>query len=49
MAFTGTFEYMVHNLILLRLKPFDLRVDREGWWFEHSCVIVAGLLVSRGS
>ena len=23
-------------IILLRLNPFGLRVDREGWWFEHS-------------
>ena len=38
----------VHHFILLRLNPFDLSVVREGWWFEHSCVIVAGLLVSRG-
>ena len=39
---------MAHHFILLRLNPFDLRVDRERCWFEHSCVIVAGLLVSRG-
>ena len=32
----------------LRLNPFDLRVDMEGSWLEHSCVIVAGLLLSRG-
>ena len=25
---------MPHHFILLRLNPFDLRVDREGWWFE---------------
>ena len=25
-----------HHFILLRLNPFDLRVDKEGWWFEHS-------------
>ena len=24
------------TFILLRLNPFGLRVDREGWWFEHS-------------
>ena len=39
---------MAHRFILLRLNPFDLSVDREGWWFESSCVIVAGMLVSRG-
>ena len=38
----------VHHFILLRLNPFDLSVVREGWWFEYSCVIVAGLLVCRG-
>ena len=39
---------MAHQVIWLRLNPFDLRIDREGWWFEHSCVIVAGSLVRRG-
>ena len=34
MAFTGKFVYMAHHFILLRLNPFDLRFDREGWWFE---------------
>ena len=47
MTSTGKFVYMAHHFILLQLNPFGLRVDREGWWFEHS-VIVAGLLVSRG-
>ena len=36
MAFTGKFVYMAHQFIMLRLNPFGLRVDREGWWFEHS-------------
>ena len=36
MAFTGKFVYTAHHSILLRLNPFDLRVDKEGWWFEHS-------------
>ena len=27
---------MARHFILLRLNPFGLRVDREGWWFEHS-------------
>ena len=47
MTFTGKFVYIAQLFILLRLNPFDLRVDREEWWFKH-CVIVAGLLVSRG-
>ena len=42
MAFTGKFVYIAHHFILLQLNPFDLRVDRE------HCVIVAGLVVSRG-
>ena len=33
---TGKFVYTADHCILLRLSPFDLRVDREGWWFEHS-------------
>ena len=35
-AFTGKFVYIAHHFILLRLNPFGLRFDREGWWFEHS-------------
>ena len=31
---------MAHHLILLRLNAFDLRVDTEGWWFEHSVIVV---------
>ena len=36
MTSTGKFVYIAHHFILLRLSPFGLRVDREGWWFEHS-------------
>ena len=28
--------YTIYHFILLQINPFDLRVDREGWWFEHS-------------
>ena len=28
--------YIAHHLILLQLYHFDLRVDREGWWFDYS-------------
>ena len=35
MTSTGKFVYMADHFILLRLNPFGLRVDREGWWFEH--------------
>ena len=34
--------------LLLRLNPFDLSLDREGWWSEHSFVIVVDLIISRG-
>ena len=27
---------MAYHFIFLRLNPFGLRVDREGWWCEHS-------------
>ena len=36
MTFTGKFVYMAHHFILLRLNPLDLKVEREGWWFDHS-------------
>ena len=48
LALTGIFVYMAHHFILLRLNPFDLGVDREPWWFDHSFLIVLILLVSRG-
>ena len=28
--------YLWLTFVLLRLNPFGLRVDREGWWFQHS-------------
>ena len=49
MAFTGNFVYIANYFILLWFNPFHLKVVREGWWFEHPCVIVASLLVRRGS
>ena len=47
-ALTGKFVSMDYHFILLRLNPFDLGVDREGWWFEHSHLIVVCLLASKG-
>ena len=49
MAFTVKLVCMAHHFILLRLNPFDPCADREEWWFECSCVIAAGLLVSKGA
>ena len=36
MTSTGKFVYNAHHFILVRLNPYGLRVDSEGWWFEHS-------------
>ena len=36
MACTGKFVYTAHHFILLWLNLFELRVEREGWWTEHS-------------
>ena len=36
MTFTGKFVYLSHHFNLLQLYRCDLRVDREGWWFENS-------------
>ena len=36
MTFSRQFVYMGHHFILLQLNRFGLRVDGEGWWFEHS-------------
>ena len=41
MTSTGKFVFMAHHFILLRVNPFGLRVDSEGWWFEQSNIIVA--------
>ena len=35
-AFTGKLVHMADHFILLQLNSSDLRVDREGWWSEHS-------------
>ena len=49
MAFTGKFEYMAHHFIMLRLSPFGLRVDREGWWFEQSVSQLRVCLLAEGA
>ena len=36
MTSINKFVYMAQHFISLRLNPFGLRVDREGWWFEYS-------------
>ena len=48
MPLRAKFIYTGLHLILLQFNPFDNGVDREGWWFEHPCVIVVGFHVSRG-
>ena len=40
---------MAHHFILLWLNPLDLRVDREGWWFEHSMSYLRVCLSAEGA
>ena len=49
MTSTGKFVYMAHHFILLRLNPFGLRVNREGWWFEHSMSQLQVCLSAEGA
>ena len=41
--------YKAHHFILLRLNPFDLNVDREGMWFEHSVSELRVCLSTEGA
>ena len=36
MTFTTIFVYMTFPFILLQFNPFDLKLDRKGWWFKTS-------------
>ena len=49
MEFTRKFVYMAHHFILLRLNPFGLRVDREGWWLEDSVSYLQVFLSVKGA
>ena len=40
---------MAHHFILLWLHLFGLRVDREGWWFEHSMSLLRVWLSAEGA
>ena len=40
---------MAHHFILLRFNPFDLRVDKMGWWFEHSVSWLRVCLSAEGA
>ena len=40
---------MAHHFISLRLNPFDLRVDKDGWWFEHSVSLFQVCLSAKGA
>ena len=42
-------ETFIYNSILRRLNPFDLRVDIEGWWFEHSVSQLRVCLSAEGT
>ena len=45
----GKFVYMAHHFIVLRLNPFVLRVDREGWEFEKSVSYLQVCLSAEGA
>ena len=49
MTWTDKFVYMAHHFILLRLNPFCLRVDREGWWSDHSISWLRDSLSEEGA
>ena len=53
MIHTHICVYIAHHFILVRLNPFDLRpwfrVDREGWWFEHSASQLQACLSAEGA
>ena len=34
-TFTGNFVHMGVHIIMLWFNPFEIRFDREGWWFDH--------------
>ena len=40
---------MAHYIILRRLNPFDFRVNKEGWWSEHSVSWLRFLLSAEGA
>ena len=49
MTSAGKFVYIAHHFILLRISPFGLRVDRKGWWFEHSLSWLRVCLSAEGA
>ena len=49
MAFTSKFVYITHHIVLIRLNDSDLRVYREGCWFEHSVSWVRACLSAEGA
>ena len=40
---------MAHHFFLLRLNPFSLGLDSEGWWFEKSVAWLEVWLSADGS
>ena len=41
--------YIAHHFMLLRLNPFDLSADRDGWRFEHSVSYLQVSLSAEGA
>ena len=46
-TFTGKFVYMAHHFIFPRLNPYGLRVNRDGWWFNHSVLLLRVCLSTK--
>ena len=49
MTCLAKFLYMANHFILLRLNPFGLRIDSEGWWFERSMSYLRVCLSAEGA
>ena len=49
MTSTRKFVYMAQDFILLRNNPFELRIDSEGLWFEHSMYKLRVSLSAEGA
>ena len=46
---TVKFVYIANHFILLWLNSFDLSVESEGWWFEHSVSYLRVFLSAEGA
>ena len=49
MSLAGKFLYLAYHFNLLRLNPFELRVNRKEWWFEPSVSWLQVCLSAEGA